>query len=300
MESSGQKALRASDGVLLLAHGTVEELKDIPAFLGRIRGGRPASPGLIQETCRRYELIGGSPLLKTTKEQAACLADRLACPVLVGMRLWDPSIDAALEEAVRLGLTRLCLLPLAPYSVHIYVRAAEQAREARIAAGQPAPSLIPVSAWGEHPALIDAHAAVIAPLLGPDSDLILSAHSLPLVALRAGDPYERQVRASAAAIAARLGVAYQLAFQSQGADGGEWLGPSLREAFERARERKRTGVTVAPFGFLSDHVETLYDLDHEARGFARELGLEFSRAPALGTASGLLDALEDLARRALD
>ena len=108
------------DGVLLVAHGTVERLDEMPAFLQRIRHGRPASPELVAELVRRYQAIGGSPLLEITRRQAAALAERLGLSVLVGMRLWNPSVESALREAAERGLARLVVLPLAPFSVHVY------------------------------------------------------------------------------------------------------------------------------------------------------------------------------------
>jgi len=245
----------------------------------------------VQETRRRYALIGGSPLLRITEEQAAGLERRLGQPVLVGMRLADPGIEAALARAEELEITRLTVLPLAPFSVHVYMAAAEAARSRRLADGATPPELVPVSPWGSYPLLVRAHAAAIRPSLKPDARLILTAHSLPLVALRGGDPYERLVRESAEAIGRELGVPFELAFQSQGADGGEWLGPSLRAALEATRAAGVARVVLAPFGFLSEHVETLYDLDIEARGWCNELGLELTRVPALGASSALIDAL---------
>src|SRR5262245_43476234 len=100
--------LRPGDGVLMLAHGTVSNLEEIPAFLGRIRHGRPASPELVKETQRRYALIGRSPLLDVTRAQAGALEARLGIPVFVGMRLWDPSIGEAIEHASLRGVRRLC------------------------------------------------------------------------------------------------------------------------------------------------------------------------------------------------
>jgi ferrochelatase len=290
--------LRPGDGVLFLAHGTVSDVEDIPQFLSRIRGGRPVSPELAAETRRRYELIGRSPLLDITNAQAAALEARLRVPVFVGMRLWDPSIASALDRAKTRGVRRLCVLPLAPYSVHVYARAAAETA----AKLDGSPELIPVPPYGTHPALIRAHADRIQQVLraAPDgARLILTAHSLPLVALRAGDPYEKLVSDSAQAVNERLGQSGELAFQSQGADGGEWLGPTLREALEDARRANVPGVVVAPFGFLAEHVETLYDLDHEASGWARELSLPYARVPALGTDEALIDAFENLAREAL-
>jgi len=283
-------------GVLLTSHGTVRDLEEIPAFLARIRAGRPVPPALAEETRRRYALIGGSPLLRVTQEQAALVERRTRLPTLVGMRLAEPTLDEALERAEELGLARLVVVPLAPYSVHVYSAAAEAARQRRLEQGGKPPELVPVTAWGTHPRLVAAHAEAIRARLKPGSRLILTAHSLSLVALRAGDPYEQLVGESAAAVGRALDAPYELAFQSQGADGGEWLGPSLRQALEKARAEDVKRVVLAPFGFLSEHVETLYDLDVEARGWCAELGLELERVPALGTAPGLIDTLVDLVK----
>lgn len=294
-------------GVLLTSHGTVQELDEIPAFLARIRAGRPVSDELIRETTRRYALIGGSPLLRATQEQAALVERRLQVPVLVGMRLADPSLEQAFARAEELGLERLVVLPLAPYSVHVYVAAVEAARKLREEQGARVPELLAVSAWGTNTDLVRAHADAIRATLEPvgqgqaepNPRLVLTAHSLPLVVLRRGDPYEQLVRESAAAVGQALGQDYDLAFQSQGADGGEWLGPSLRHVLEQARANGVTRIVLAPFGFLTEHVETLYDLDVEARGWCRELGLELVRVPALGTAPRLIDALVSLAKAGL-
>src|SRR5687767_8233947 len=100
-------SLPADTGVLLVAHGTVENLDDLGAFVARIRNGRPAPPGLVEELRLRYESIGGSPLLRLTREQAQALAKRLEAPVLVAMRLWEPGVEQALAGATALGLRRL-------------------------------------------------------------------------------------------------------------------------------------------------------------------------------------------------
>jgi protoporphyrin/coproporphyrin ferrochelatase len=288
----------ARTAVLLTAHGTVAELDELPAFLSRIRGGRPVPPELLAETRRRYELIGGSPLLRVTEEQAALLERRAGVPVFVGMRLAEPTIDAALARAAERGIERVVVAPLAPFSVHVYAAAVEAARERLVATGVQPPALVVVEAWGLESAFIRAHAAAIRPHLDRSSTLVLTAHSLPLVALRDGDPYERQVRESAEAVGRELGLPFELAFQSQ-SEGGEWLGPTLKSTLEAAKAGGAARVVVAPFGFLTEHVETLYDLDIEARGQAEALGLAWQRVPALGRAEGLIEALAKAVSRVL-
>jgi protoporphyrin/coproporphyrin ferrochelatase len=293
------------EGILLVAHGTVSALDDLPAFVARIRHGRPPPPGLVEELRRRYEAIGGSPLLRVTEEQARALELKTGLPVLLGMRLWEPSVEGALREAARREITRLVLVPLAPFSVEVYGAAARRSLEAvRAELGASAPELVVCEPWGTEPAFIEALRVGLAARLalvgsGADTAVILTAHSLPSVAIRAGDRYQAEVEASARAVSERLGRGCELCYQSQGADGGEWLGPDLRQTFESLVSRAVKRVVLSPFGFLADHVETLFDLDIEARARASSMGLSFERIPALNTDPGLIEALKGVALRAL-
>lgn len=296
-------SIEPSTGILLVAHGTVANLDDLPAFVARIRHGRPPPPGLIDELRHRYEAIGGSPLLRVTAEQAEALSTRTGLPVLLGMRLWEPSVEAAYRQAAQRGLARLVLVPLAPFSVDVYAAAARRSLEAvRAELGAATPELLVGEAWGAEPAFIEAQCAALQAHLrvdSRDSAVMLTAHSLPRAAIRAGDRYQLEVEQSARAIAERLGRPCELAYQSQGADGGEWLGPDLRQTFERLARAGVRQITLSPFGFLADHVETLFDLDIEARAWASALGLGFERVPALNAAPGLIEALANVATRAV-
>ncbi len=295
-------ALAATEGVLLVAHGTVSDLDDLPAFVQRIRRGRPAPPGLVEELRHRYDVIGGSPLLELTKAQAHALSRRLEAPVLVGMRLWTPGVEEVLRAAASLELERLCVIPLAPFSVHVYAEAADASLETvRGELGAAAPELVHVEPWGTEPAFVAAHARRIRDAVGDreGARVVLTAHSLPRRAIAAGDPYEAQFRASADAVGAELDLPWQVAFQSQGADGGDWLGPDILEVLTELAAQGARRAVVAPIGFLAEHVETLYDLDVEAAARAKELGIELVRVPALNDDPGLIDALEAVATRAL-
>lgn len=285
-------------GVLLTAHGSIEDLDELPQFLARIRHGRTPPPELVEEVRRRYVVIGGSPHLRITKAQAAALEAALGLSVLVGTRLGRPELGSALEAAFARGLRTLCVLPLAPFSVHVYLQAARQALDERTLPGL---ELVAVEPWGTAPELVAAHAQRIAPHLasGDRTVLLLTGHSLPTSAIAAGDPYQTQFEASARALESALGFPVRIAYQSQGLSGGQWLGPDLRSELERAAAEGTRRVVVAPIGFLSDHVETLYDLDVEARTVAEALGLAFVRVPALNTDPGLVSALAAVARRAL-
>jgi ferrochelatase len=287
--------------VLVIGHGSVDREEDVAPFVTNIRHGRPASPAIVEEVIRRWRAIGGSPLAAITAAQAEALHARLGLRVAIGARMWHPYAKDTVAALAREGITRVVALPLAPYSVDIYNGVA---REACAAAGVQS---VDCPAWAHEPALIDAFVATIEPLLAQLRDpsrthVLLSAHSLPMRVVRAGDRYEQEVRETAASVAARLGALSPrctVAFQSQGMDGGEWLGPDLPTAFRTIAEAGGTDVVVAPIGFLADHTETLYDLDIEAKAQAEALGLAFHRAPALNRSTLLVDAMETVVRRAL-
>jgi protoporphyrin/coproporphyrin ferrochelatase len=289
------------EGVLLVAHGTVSNPDEMEGFLTAIRRGRRPSPKLLHEMQRRYALIGGSPLLATTNAQAAALAKKIGRPVFVGMRFSRPSIEQAIAEAMRLELDRLAVVPLAPFSVPIYFNEVVVRCDATLGSnvGSARPQLVSAAPWGNHPSLVGAHAALIresaGSLLDQGCPLILSAHSLPMQIIDAGDPYAVELAQCAEAIGAAIGVPHILAYQSQGADAGRWLGPSVGETVRDLAAQGVKRVVVAPFGFLCDHVETLYDLDVELRSQANILGVELFRVPAVGISPIFIDALAEIA-----
>ncbi len=290
--------------VLLTCHGSVERVEDLPAFLGNIRRGRPTPAAVIEEVERRYRRIGGSPLLRITGEQAAALAARLGMPVRFAGRLWHPYPADVIAAMAREGTTRIVSLPLAPQSVEIYhadVRAAAAAAGVEVLAAPP---------WGREPALIDAFVESVEEGLArfPEDEragvaVVLSAHSLPQRVIDAGDAYEQQFRAAAADVAARVearGNPVRIAFQSQGMDGGAWLGPDLPSTFAALAAEGARSALVAPIGFVADHVETLYDLDVEAPDLARKAGLaRLERAPAMNARPRFVEAMAAVVRRVL-
>lgn len=293
-----------STAVLLSCHGTVEKLEDVPAFLNNIRRGRPTPPELIAEVQHRLAHIGGSPLMKITNEQAAALEKRLGIRCVAAGRLWHPYPKDVIKNLVEQGITTLISLPLAPQSVHIYN---ETVREA--AAAHPNLKVVYAPAWGMEPALLEAFIETIDETLEKVPaekrtaiPIILSAHSLPLRVIAAGDQYETQFREMAEAVATHYkakGHTTTIAFQSQGASAEPWLGPDLLETFTQLNKKGATTALIAPIGFLAEHVETLYDLDIDAPKLAQKAGLTLLRAPAVCTKPKLIDALETTARRCM-
>jgi ferrochelatase len=305
---SGARRTRAESGVLLVSHGTVDRLDDLPAFVTNVRRGQAPAPDVTEELRRRYEAIGGiSPLNGTSALLAERLGGTLGVPVAWANRLWKPYVRDVLRIMAAGGVRRVVVVPLAPFSAHVYEADAKQSALAH--AETAGIEIACVTNWGQHPKLVSAFVERIDQALAQASDrdrttLILTAHSLPRAIVDRGDPYERDVRAAAEAIADRVSqrigrpVRWALAFQSQGMSGAgsAWLGPDVRTVLEQAAVRGDAGVVVAAIGFLADHVETLYDLDIEARTMARERGLAFARARSLDADADLVEILGDLAR----
>jgi ferrochelatase len=295
--------------VLLVSHGTVDDLDDLAAFVTNVRRGRAPSAELVAQLRLHYEAIGGkSPLNAISADLSRKLHARLGVPVAWANRLWKPTVRDVLAGLARDGAKRVALVPLAQHSAHVY---AEDARSAVAGSGV---DLACASNWGAMPRLCEAFAERIVRALAIVRDVshatvLMTAHSLPTAVIARGDPYADEVRAAAQAIATRVNrrlgrdVRYAVAYQSQGmSDGGhqgmpiEWLGPDVRTAIDEAAAGGAHGVVLAPIGFLADHVEILYDLDIDARALAEERKMTYVRAASLNADDDLVDVLADVAR----
>jgi ferrochelatase len=288
-------------GVLLLAHGAPERVEDVESYLTFVRGGRPASPRIVEEVASRYQAIGGSsPLLAWTRAQAEALERMLAIPVFFGMRNWHPFIRETMDRVRDAGLDRIAAIALAPQfsqlSVGLYIRRTEEARrEAGVAA-----EIVWARSFHDEPLLVEAFAEKLEPLAA-GKKVLFTAHSLPEKALVAGgDPYDRETRATAAAVAARLGlVDWDFAYQSQGLTDDRWLGPTVESCLDRYAAAGLREVVVYPIGFVCDHVETLYDVDVVFRNYAAERGISVFRPEALNGSGKFTAALAEVAKRCL-
>lgn len=296
-------SLPADVAVLLVGHGGVDRVEDVAAFVKNIRHGRPPTQAIVDEVSRRWLAIGGSPLNAITRAQAEALRARLGVPVAVASRMWTPRVRDVVPALVERGARRLVCVPLAPFSAEIYgnfVRAECAGFDVEVLAAAP---------WGAEPALVAAFASaiaeagdVIAADRRRDATLVLTAHSLPKRVIAAGDGYAHEVEACARAVIAATGWPVErarIAFQSQGMDGGEWLGPDLPTTFEALASRGVADALFCAIGFLADHTEVLFDLDVEARAIAEKHGIAFHRAPSLNARPQLVDALEAVARATL-
>jgi ferrochelatase len=290
-------------GVLLLAHGAPERLEDVESYLGFVRSGRPPSPKILEEVRHRYAAIGGSsPLLQWTLVQAEALERVLGMPVFFGMRNWHPFIRETMDRVRESGLERLAAVCLAPQfselSVGLYIKRTE---EARLEAGVTA-EVSWAKSFHDEPLLIEAFAEQLRPVMesSPGARYLFTAHSLPERALANGDPYDSETRATARAVAARVGLTeYDFAYQSQGMTDDRWLGPTVESCLERYAADGVREVVVDPIGFVCDHVEVLFDIDVLFRDFAAERGLTLKRPESLNGSPTFTAALAEVAKRCL-
>jgi protoporphyrin/coproporphyrin ferrochelatase len=281
--------------VILMAYGSPATAEDVPAYLADIREGRPVSQEAIDELTERYRRIGGgSPLDEITEAQRAGLERELGLPVFVGMKHWRPRIAEAVEAALSGGADTLVGLVLAPHysrlSIAGYRERLEDALQGRA-------KLIFVESWHDHGPFLDVLASRVR---GFDGHVVFTAHSLPERILRDGDPYRDQLLETSRLVAERAGISdWSFAFQSASATGEPWLGPDILEELDRLAANGVRRVLVCPVGFVSDHLEILWDLDIEARERAAELGLEFDRIESMNDDPAFLRALAEVVQKAL-
>ena len=284
-----------------MAHGTPSSLDEMPEYLRLVRGGRPPSDELIEEMRHNYAAIGGrSPLTDLTMAQADALRKRLGpdVPVTVGMRNWKPFIREAIEQLAAEGVTRAIGIPLAPQFSTLSVTKYFDAASAGLPANM---TLHRISSFHNHPLLLDAFAErVKAAAPRTDEEVIFTAHALPVRVIEAGDPYADQVAATARGVADRAGVtSYGQAYQSAGRTPEPWIGPDLSDLLRERAAQGARGFLVVPVGFVCDHTEILFDIDVQAAGVARELGVSLRRTESLNTLTTFIAVLEDLVHQNL-
>lgn len=251
---------------------------------------------------------GGSPLLPETRAQAAALTEALSdlgageVRVFPAMRYWKPTVEEVAKAVEAFAPDRVVLLPLYPqYSTTTTASSAEAWARAYKGPGV----VKTVCCYPDETGLVEAHARRIeaaweAAGKPEGGRLLFSAHGLPEKCVAGGDPYQWQVERTCAAVAARLGSGWDwtLCYQSR-VGPMKWLGPSTPEAIHAAAD-EGLGVIVSPIAFVSEHIETLVELDHDFAVFAEQAGCPFYiRAPALGIEPRFIEGLATLVRGAL-
>ncbi len=292
-----------------MAYGTPRGLDDVERYYTDIRHGRPPPAELLEELTARYQAIGGrSPLYEITEAQRLGLEKRLdGVPTYLGQKHSPPFIADAVAAMAGDGVDRIVGLVLAPHyskmSVGDYRRRVLLARDE---IGVDAPVDV-VESWHIEPGYVaflaervrDA-AARLSPEVRERHVVVFTAHSLPEAILRGGDPYPAQLQETADAVAAAAGVReHTIGWQSAGRTADPWLGPDVLEVLERLARAGALGVVVCPCGFVSDHLEVLYDVDVECVQAAEQLGMELVRTDSPNDDPAFLDVLATVVRREL-
>ena len=304
------------DAVLLISFGGPGGPADIRPFLQNVLRGRRIPPARVEAVAKHYELFGGvSPLTAITCRQADGLRARLAAqgpdlPVFTGMRNWHPFLEDTLAEMVASGVRRALGIVLAAHhsysSCGQYRQNVAQARRALRAQGERDVEVLFAPGWHVHDGFVEANARQIEAARGDlpadarrAARIVFTAHSIP-ASMAADCRYEAELRETAARVAQRLGTDdWTLVYQSRsGRPGDPWLEPDVCDYLRTAHGEGLRAAVLSPIGFVADHIEVLYDLDTEAAGVCRTLGLPMRRAAAVNDHPAFLDLLADVTRGA--
>jgi protoporphyrin/coproporphyrin ferrochelatase len=295
--------------ILLMALGGPDNVENVEPYLLDVRRGRPTPADFIKEIQERYRLTGGkSPVPEIMREVARLLEQKLnnvrgeTHRVFIGMRHWHPYIKDTYAELLAERPNRLICICMAPQysslSIGAYVKKVEEARA--ILGGE-----FPISyveSWYRHPGLIQAIVENIRQALEKfPADvrslvpIIFTAHSLPERILQMNDPYPEQVQGTMQAVCEQVRpVTARFAYQSQGRSGEQWLGPTVESTIEALDREGHRHVLIVPIGFLSDHLEVLYDVDIAFRLLAESKGMQLERIAMLNAGPALITTLASL------
>ena len=296
-------------GVLVMAYGGPGSLEEIPGYLADIRHGRPTPRAVLEEITENYRAIGGrSPLLVVSRRQADALGAELGPEFrcYLGMRHWSPWIEDVVGEMAEDGVTQAVSLVLAPHFSAMSVDRYQQKIADGLELYRARIHFEHVPSYHDVPGLVEAFASRVEDGLSgwPDDErdrvhVVFSAHSLPQRLLESGDPYGEQCLETARLVAARAGVSderWSWAYQSAGRTPEPWAGPDIAEHLRELAAVGVRDVVAVPVGFVSDHVEVLFDIDRRAAAVAAELGMRLERPPALNDDPVFIATLAEVVR----
>ncbi|MBD8067625.1 ferrochelatase [Bacillus sp. PS06] len=294
-------------GLLVMAYGTPYKEDDVERYYTHIRHGRAPSDEMLQDLKDRYKAIGGiSPLAKITQEQAKSLEehlnkvqDEIEFKMYLGLKHIEPFVEDAVEQMHKDGIEEAVSIVLAPhfstFSIKSYNGRAKQ--EAEKLGG---PSIISVESWYDEPKFIQYWSDKVKETFSSMSEaerekavLIVSAHSLPEKIIAAGDPYPNQLQETADLIAKAAGVKnYEIGWQSAGNTPEPWIGPDVQDLTRELHESKGYASFVyVPAGFVSDHLEVLFDNDVECKVVTDEIGAAYYRPEMPNVQEQFIDCL---------
>ena len=290
--------------VLLMAYGSPNSLDEVGEYLRQVRGGRLPSDAEIERLRDRYRVVGGrTALLEITLAQARALqasldSEKVPARVCVGMKHWHPFIEDAVETIVRDGASHIVGLALAPHYSKLSIGGYEDLVHRALDKTKQVPFTM-IRNWHTQPYLIEALSRRVQIGLSKmekpaNAAVMFTAHSLPKKYVSPDDPYEAQLKETSKLVADRVGARFwDFAFQSAGEPSDSWLGPLIKEKLVELSSKEFRDVLICPVGFVSDHLEILFDLDIEAKEYGRSLGMNVARTQSLNDDPGFIDALAE-------
>jgi ferrochelatase len=283
--------------VVLMAYGSPDRIDDIPAYYADIRGGRPIRPEALAELIERYRSLGieeSNPLNAITEQTRAALEAELGIPVFTGMKHWTPRIADAAEAALATGANRIAGLVLAPHYSRLSIGGYRQQLEEALAGRA---ELAFEESWHTEPGLVELLAGRVR---GTEAHVVFTAHSLPARIADEGDPYQEQLLETSGAVAQAAGLReWSFSYQSESPTGEPWLQPDILDHLAALNRQGVRDVLLCPVGFVADHLEIRWDLDHEAVEQARQLGLRLARIEMPNADPPFIEILAAIVRRAL-
>ena len=298
--------------VLVMAYGGPDKLEDVDPYLRDVRNYRETPDHLIEEVRDRYELIGGrSPILERTQAQAAELEKQLAqypgqYRVFVGMRHWKPFLDEAVAEIQKAGLSRTIGLVMAPHYSRMSVQAYYDRLQQAVQEAEAELQVMGIETWNLAPGYLACLEQRIEAALDqyPENDrskinLIFTAHSLPERILSWQDRYPEELKATYETLRARFPAQDSyFAYQSAAMTPEPWLGPDAGDLMEELMQAGRAeAFIVIPIGFVSEHVEILYDIDIDFKQRIENLGGQLTRIQMPGSDPLMMGSLAGLVQQ---
>jgi len=272
--------------------------EDVIPFLENVLRGRNVPRERLLAVAEHYYYFDGrSPINDQNRALIAALREVVKIPIYWGNRNWHPLLADTVRQMQQDGIRRTVALATSAFGSYSGCRQyLEDIQRARAAVGDDAPEIVKMPPFSEHPLFIEAMADRVRTALGelPDARVVFTAHSVP-IAIAESSPYERQLEAASRQVAETLGVReWKLVYQSRsGPPTQPWLGPDICDYL-----RESPGDTIiVPIGFLSDHMEVMYDLDTEARAVCDELGVRMVRAGTVGTHPAMIRLIAELIER---
>ncbi len=298
------------DAILVVAFGGPEGPDDVMPFLENVTRGRNVPRERLEEVAEHYALFGGvSPINGQNRALIAALGPELDAhgidlPLYLGNRNWHPFLEDTLREMQDDGVTRALAFFTSAYSSYSSCRQyRENIAAAQAAVGPDAPEVLRTRAFYNHPGFVEANAEHVQAALAdrPQAQLAFTAHSVPL-AMASRSRYEAQLAETTRLVAERVGAdEHAVVYQSRsGPPQVPWLEPDVCDHIRSLAAQGVKDVVVSPIGFVSDHMEILFDLDVEAREAAAEAGIGFARAQTAGTHPAFVAMIRELVQERLD